>query len=155
MSIDDQFDWDDEIEHLGPDWDLGRVRPVTRGLIEAIALDMPPTPAAANDFGIVSQQHYEALYYPLRNDEITFKQLDEAYGNRPKLTELANAARSNPHKGIVFETPWEHILGKPEKPGPREQSATPKESASLFGYPLPEPSPAPSPQQDQNRSRGR
>src|SRR5438067_1507649 len=89
------------------DWDVNRVRPVTRSLIEAIMFDVPPTPAASNDFGVESQQHYEAVYYPLRNDEISFVRLDAAYGNGPKLTELVNAAPSNPHKGIVFETPWD------------------------------------------------
>lgn len=92
-----------------PDWDLNRVRPVTRSLIEAIMFDVHPTPAASNDFGIESHEHYEAIYYPLRNDEISFARLDAAYGNGPKLTELVNAVPSNPHKGIVFETPWDHI----------------------------------------------
>jgi hypothetical protein len=149
----DQIGWDDEIEHLGPDWDLSRVRPVTRGLIEAIALDMPPTPAAANDFGIASQQHYEAIYYPLRNDEITFKQLDDAYGNGPALTGLFNAASSNPHKGIVFETPWDHMLGRPEVPKPAEQGATVAERTSVLGYALSEPAPEPSPQQERTKDR--
>lgn len=98
-------------DDYNPDWDLNKVKPVTRSLIEAIMFDVYPTPAAANDFGIASQQHYEAIYYPLRNDEISFAQLDTAYGNGPKITELVNAAPSNPHKGIVFETPWEVILG--------------------------------------------
>ncbi len=98
-------------DDYNPDWDLNKVKPVTRSLIEAIVFDVWPTPAAANDFGIASQQHYEAIYYPLRNDEISFAQLDAAYGNGPKLTELVNAMPSNPHKGIVFETPWDLILG--------------------------------------------
>jgi hypothetical protein len=153
MSSEDRIDWDDEIEHLGPDWNLDRVRPVKRGLIEAIALDLPPTPAGANDFGIASQQHYEAIYYPLRNDEITFRQLDDAYGNGPKLTELANAAPSNPHKGIVFETPWDHILAEPKAREPAEQIAAEKDRNSVLGYPLPEPSPAPSPQREHNKGR--
>lgn len=149
MSIHDEIDRDDEMEHLGPDWDLSRVRPVTRSLIQAIALDVPPTPAAANDFGIASQEHYEALYYPLRNDEITFRQLDDAYGNGPKLTELVSAAPSNPHRAIVFETPWDHILGAPEKQEPAA------ERASVLGYPLPQPGPGPEPQQAQQRRKGR
>jgi hypothetical protein len=97
-------------EDHDPEWNLGKVKPVTRGLIEAIVFKDLPTPAALNDFGIESPRHYEAISRPLLNDEITFAQLDAAYGNGPKLTELVNAAASNPHKGIVFETPWDHIL---------------------------------------------
>ena len=100
-----------------PAWDLDRVRPVTRSLIRAFFFDIQPTPAAATDFGIRTQAHYEALYYPARNDEISFAALDAAYGNGPKLTELANAAPSNPHTGIVFETPWDHILPRGGPPG--------------------------------------
>src|SRR5262249_52519602 len=147
----------------GPERDLSKVRPVTRGLIQAIALDVQPTPASSMDFGIKTQEHYEAIYYPARNDEITFAQLDAAYGNGPKLTELVNASPSNPHKGIVFETPWDHIL-------PREEAGRPA-MKSVLGYDLapasetnqgkvslddlranqPEPSPSP----EQGRGRGR
>jgi hypothetical protein len=94
----------------------GTIRPVTRSLILAIILDMPPTPAAATDFGIKSQEHYEAIYYPFRHGEISAAQLDAAYGNGPKLTTLVNAASRNPHTGITFQTPWDNIL-------PRENAA--------------------------------
>jgi hypothetical protein len=55
------------------------------------------------DFGLDTQEHYEALYYPWRRGEITTKQLDTALGDGKKLTALAQAAPSNPHKGIVFD----------------------------------------------------
>ena len=114
-----------------PDWDLSKVRPVTKSLIQAIFFDVHPSPAAATDFGITSQQHYEAIYYPARNDEITFAQLDAAYGNGPKLTELVNACPSNPHKGIEFSTPWDVILGREEsaKAGKPKATAKPKPKA--------------------------
>jgi hypothetical protein len=53
------------------DEQLVQVRPVTRQLIESVMLDVWPShPAVIVDFGIDSQQHYEALYYPIRNREI-------------------------------------------------------------------------------------
>jgi hypothetical protein len=115
-----------EGEQVDPAWDLDKVRPVTRSLLKAISLDTQPTPAASMDFGIKSQEHYEAIYYPVRNDEITFAGLDAVYGNGPKITELVNAAPSNPHKGIQFETPWDHILprgGLPDGPEKQERAA--------------------------------
>jgi hypothetical protein len=99
-----------------PDWDLNKVRPVTRSLIEAMVFYVIPPNAATCDFGIKSQQHYEAIYYPLWKNEISYAELDAAYGNGPKLTELLNSAASNPHKGIVFETPWDNILPR-DSPG--------------------------------------
>ncbi|MBX9583975.1 MAG: hypothetical protein K2X87_27055 [Gemmataceae bacterium] len=89
------------------DWDLKRVRQTTRSLVEAIMFDEWPSLAAQVDFGLKSQEHYEALYYPLRNEEITPTQLDGALCHGPKITELANAAPSNPHKGLVFVTDWD------------------------------------------------
>lgn len=116
-----------------PDWDLSKVRPVTKSLIQAIFFDVYPTPAAATDFGIASQQHYEAIYYPARNDEISFAQLDAAYGNGPKLTELVNACPSNPHKGIEFGTPWDVILGRESATKSPKQDAPAKPASKAKG----------------------
>lgn len=86
------------------------IRPLTHELVTAIMLDkLPESPAIVTDFGIESQQHYEALYYPVRAGEITAEQLDEALGNGPKLTELVRRSPSNPHKEITFRTPWEDL----------------------------------------------
>jgi hypothetical protein len=90
----------------------GHLRPVTRSLITAMLLDVQPSPAAMVDFGIDSQRHYEALYYPLREGEITGEQLDAAYGDGQKLTALARDAPSNPHKDISFHTSWDAVLGR-------------------------------------------
>ena len=104
-------------------WDLSRVKPVTKSLIEAIFLDAEPTPAALNDFGIASPAHFQALALPVRDDQITFVELDAAYGNGPVLTALVNAAPSNPHKGITFETPWDWVLGRTGRTGAPVQQA--------------------------------
>jgi hypothetical protein len=86
------------------------IRPATKNLVEAVLFDVWPRNAAIVDFGIRSQEHYEALYYPLRDGDITPEQVDAALGNGRKLTELVNAAPHNPHKGIEFHTSWDDLL---------------------------------------------
>lgn len=91
------------------------VRPLTRMLYDALMQDVwPDAPATIVDFGLESQEHYEALYYPVRAGEITIEQLDEALGSGPKLTALARSAKSNPHKGIAFSTPYDDLLEEEE-----------------------------------------
>lgn len=78
-------------------------RPVARKLFEAIAFDVyPDSPAVLADFFITDQQHYEALYYPIREGEITLEDLDRVLGDPKAITELVNKSPSNPHQGIVF-----------------------------------------------------
>jgi hypothetical protein len=94
-------------------------RMTTENLIESVMMDLWPRTAACCDFGIQSQRHYEALYYPIRAGIITPEQLDEALGDGKKLTALVNAHTSNPHVGIVFQTVWDELdaeeddLGEP------------------------------------------
>ena len=88
------------------------VQPVTRNLVTSILMDAWPNHAAAVDFGIDSQKHYEALYFPIREAEIMPKALDAALGDGPKLTAMARESASNPHKGVEFHTSWDLILGR-------------------------------------------
>jgi hypothetical protein len=91
------------------------LRPVTKIMYHAILSDVwPDGTAAIVDFGLESQEHYEALYYPLRAGEITLGDLDDALGSGPKLTALVRSAGSNPHKGIVFRTPYDELLQEEE-----------------------------------------
>lgn len=85
------------------------VRPVTERMIQAVMLDIWPPASAICDFGLHTQQHYEAIYYPIREGEITPEQLDDALGNGPKLTALVARCGSNPHKDIVFETDYDFL----------------------------------------------
>jgi hypothetical protein len=91
------------------------LRDTTRGLIKAVTLDVWPSVATVVDYGIDSQEHYEALYHPLRHGDFTPQQLDAALGKGPALTELVNAAPHNPHKGIVFRTSWDRLIPEPEE----------------------------------------
>jgi hypothetical protein len=90
----------------------------TRNLVEAVLLDVWPRAGAIVDFGLRSQEHYEALYYLLRHGDITPEQVDAALGNGRKLTELVGTAAHNPHKGIVFRTDRDEL--KPPQPSPSE-----------------------------------
>jgi hypothetical protein len=94
------------------------VRDTTRNLVEAITLDVWPRDGAIVDFGLKSQEHYEALYYPVREGEISPEALDAALGDGEKLTALARSARSNPHKDIAFRTDWDDLRPEPETPAP-------------------------------------
>ncbi len=98
------------------------IRPVTKNLYQSITLDIYPNTPGITDFGISSPKHYEALYYPVRQGEISLEQLEEALGNGPKLTELARAARSNPHKDITFKTPWDDMMFVARKVGEAPQT---------------------------------
>lgn len=91
---------------------LSSVRPTTRHLVTSILFDAWPNHAAVVDFGIDSQEHYEALYYPIRGREISPLALDAALGDGPKLTALVQEAASNPHKDVEFHTSWDLILGR-------------------------------------------
>jgi hypothetical protein len=59
------------------------VGPVTRHPIESIMLDEWPDATAIADFGIDSQEPYEALYYPVRRHQIMPEILDRAPGKPP------------------------------------------------------------------------
>lgn len=83
------------------------VRPVTQNLVDSIMLDIWPRSAAIVDFGIDSQEHYEALYGPIRSGEVTPEQLDAVLGDGKKLTALARSMKTNPHKDIVFKTSYD------------------------------------------------
>lgn len=88
------------------------VRPTTQRLITSILLDSWPSHATVVDFGIDSQKHYEALYYPIRQAEIMPQALDAALGDGPKLTAMVRDTASNPHKDVEFHTSWDLILGR-------------------------------------------
>jgi hypothetical protein len=92
--------------------EFSQIRPVTRDLIESVMLDSWPRNSAIVDFGIESQRHYEALYYPIRANEISPRALDDALGHGEKLTRLVRGAASNPHKDIAFRTSWDVMLGR-------------------------------------------
>jgi hypothetical protein len=91
---------------------LAAARPATQNLVQSVLLDEWPRPSAVVDFGLDSQKHYEALYYPIRNQEISPAVLDAAMGHGERLTGLAAGSPSNPHKDVQFYTSWDVLLGR-------------------------------------------
>jgi hypothetical protein len=111
------------------------LRPATKNLVKAVVLDVWPNHAAVIDFGIDSQSHYEALYYPLRHGDITAGQLEAALGDGKKLTELVNGAEHNPHRGIVFRTSWDELKLHPGAEPPERPLPSPGDIADGLGGP--------------------
>lgn len=86
------------------------VRPLVQHLFDSFMKGVwPDGPAAVTDFGIDSDEHYEALSTAVRNGEISAEDLDRALGDGRLLTKLAREAPSNPHKSITFKTPYDNF----------------------------------------------
>lgn len=111
---------------------LASVRPTTQHLVSSILFDSWPNHAAAVDFGIDSQKHYEALYYPIRAQEISPEALDAALGDGQKLTALVREAASNPHKDVEFHTSWDLILGRNDKTETRTTFLSPLDAGDFW-----------------------
>jgi hypothetical protein len=93
-------------------FDLSGVRPATRDLVASILLDAHPNADTLATFGIRTKEHFDAIYGPVREQQITPEQLDAAMGNGAKITELVRAAEANPHKDIEFVTSWDIMFAK-------------------------------------------
>ncbi len=94
-------------------------------LFDSVMMDMWPRQAAIVDFGLdgmvstssgqmsfsraAAKLRYEALYYPIRNGEITKDDLRRVVGDGPAITKLTSRCRTNPHKGIKFETAYDGL----------------------------------------------
>jgi hypothetical protein len=100
---------DRQTASLTPEPEARPIRDTTRNLIESIWLDAWPRNAAIVDFGLDSQAHYEAIYYGVREGEITPEALDAALGKGDQLTALTRSSPSNPHRDIVFRTSWDEM----------------------------------------------
>jgi hypothetical protein len=103
--------------------ELKAVRDTTKNLIDSVLWDIWPHNATIIDFGLDSQEHYEALYYPIREFEVMPKELDAALGHGEKLTNLTRNAASNPHKNIQFYTSWDGIYNRPRSEGALSEEA--------------------------------
>ena len=84
------------------------VREVARTVFECLLLDIWPTPAGINDFGLDSTEHYGALQYAVRYHDVTVEDLDDALGDGPGLTKLIR--EDNPYHGVTFTTTWDTIM---------------------------------------------
>ena len=89
------------------------VRPMTVRLLCNLALDLPLTPGAINDFGVATADHYRALRAVL--DAVKpeglrqlGQELDQAMCNGPALTKLVQKYAPE-FKALRFETPWDEM----------------------------------------------
>lgn len=89
------------------------VRPTTRNLVTSVLMDVWPGHAAVVDFGIDSQKHYEALYYPIREAEIMPKTLDAALGDGSEAdgADKSGGQQSAQRCGVP------HVLGLGDRAG--------------------------------------
>ncbi len=89
------------------------IRPVTEAVYQALLLDVWPSPAGVQDFGLATADHLGALQWAVKEDGVTREQLDEALGNGPALQALISP--TNPYRNVVFRTAWDDLLAEPEE----------------------------------------
>lgn len=95
------------------------VRPVTENVFWSLILDVWPSPAGIQDFGLESSRHYAALQYAVRDDGVTREELDLALGDGKAITALIRPR--NPYRGVRFETAWDglgQVINYWADPGP-------------------------------------
>jgi hypothetical protein len=108
--------WSQDCEDI----DTAGVRPVALRLYNHLMLDIWPTQAGIDDFGIDSAEHYGALQYAVKYDGVTPKQLDAACGKGRAIQALIGP--ENPYGSVVFKTFWDDLLSlsetdEPDEPG--------------------------------------
>ena len=81
----------------------------TNSLISCIMQDVFPPIFVCAYFGIKSQEDYDAYYYPIRAGELNADNLTSVVGKGNELTNLLRSVKSNPHKDIIIETPWDNL----------------------------------------------
>ena len=84
----------------------------SKGLFDAIMMDIMPRASVTVDFGIDSKKHYEALYYPIRSGEIDLQDLERVVGDGPAITDLVRKSKGNPHRNITFTTSYDGKYGQ-------------------------------------------
>lgn len=82
------------------------MRSVTQDIWDSMLLDVWPRMAAVVDFGLDTQEHYNAFHEVVRQRLATIEELDEALGSGPALTKLARRGRN---KSIVFKTAYDDM----------------------------------------------
>ena len=94
-----------------------QVRPTVKGLLCNLLLDLPLSGPQADDFGITSALHYQALRAALdgaveqEEGMAAYAQaLDQAMGNGKQLTELVK--RYAPDYEVTFTTVWDKLYGR-------------------------------------------
>jgi hypothetical protein len=115
-----------------------KIRPMTRHMAISLFFDLPLTPAALNDFGVDTANHYRALNEVLfggsASDEESVddhkayqalcervKELDQALGNGSMLNALVRKYAPAYAQVVHFHTSWDEIFGRTEEEAPEER----------------------------------
>jgi hypothetical protein len=73
-------------------------------LFKAIMMDVFPSLAVCVDYGITSQQVYEAYCCLIKKGNVSADDLHKIVGDGKKLTEVLKNCEDNPHKEIIIKT---------------------------------------------------
>lgn len=96
--------------------DAPQVRQTTRGLLFNFMWDLPLSMAQADDFGIISAEHYRALRSVMealieKKDLVTCAvELDQAMGHGAQLTQMVRTYA--PEYEVTFSTIWDQLYGR-------------------------------------------
>ena len=101
------------VDHTAAIFAGSGVRPMTVRLICCLSLDLPLTPGALNDFGVVTADHYRALRTVLdavKPEDLRQlgQELDHTMCSGPALTKLVHKYAPE-FKALRFETPWDEM----------------------------------------------
>ena len=103
-------------------------RPTACSLFEAIWLDIPANLPASTDFGIETQEHYNAIYYAVRNGDLSLERLDAALGDGKKITALVNSVEGCNPERLKFYTFWDELYGRNVPQLERNEAVEPKKT---------------------------
>ena len=105
------------------------IRPITKGLVSKLFLDLSLSVPETVDFGVDTPDRYRALraiflndpkqedFDPDDQDQVyremrkRIVELDQAYSNGPKLTALVKKYAPE-YSAIIFTTPWDVLTGR-------------------------------------------
>jgi len=87
---------------------MDKLKGSTKWLLEAIFYNGKVYAELVGDWGITSNEHFEALRDAVRVHEIDIYQLNDALGQGEKITALLNRAGCNPGH-LVFRTDWDEF----------------------------------------------
>ena len=85
------------------------ILPMTQELFDACMIDVFPSQATCEDFGVDDPDHFGAIQHYCKSWQFNITALDEALGDGSALTELICSDEKNPYREVVFTTPYDCI----------------------------------------------
>lgn len=81
------------------------IRPETTALLRCLTLGEPPDEAIAQDFGLLTDAHLEAVRRTFRLGEVTTAELDAAWRDAREINRLVGSAPSSRFTALIFWVP--------------------------------------------------